>query len=408
MPPSGKAKYNAIYVVVDKYSKYAWFIPCHTSYTAKDIALLYYRHVYTIAGIPRAIISDRDTRFDNKFWSELWKLLGTDLRMSTAYHPQTDGQTERVNKVLIEMLRTMVNSQHSDWSECLIACQVQYNNSKHSSTDLTPYYAVHGQEMNQPVDIMLPATTNNDSVNELINNLHNQLKLAEQRMAKSQAQQSYYANMHRRSVEYQVNDKVFVNTEHINIMNQSNKKLKQLYIGLYEITKKLENDNYIIKLPQYLIKNKVSPRFHVSDLQYYLTNIQYDRDDDIPAEPELLNDGEYGYEVERIVDHKRRYNSTWYKVKWLGWGDECNTWEPAKNLYNAKQLINDYRMNKSPDRSNKYSNKSQTITRNEQLNNALDDIDNVMNEFNNNIKHYNMNKQHERHLQCILFSLGVY
>ena len=68
-----------------------------------------------------------------------------------------------------------------------------------------------------------------------------------------------------------------------------------------------------------------------------------------PAEPELLNDGEYGYEVERIVDHKRRYNSTRYKVKWLGWGDECNTWEPSKHLYNAKQLISDYRMNKSPD-----------------------------------------------------------
>jgi transposase InsO family protein len=132
--PHTKAGNDAIVVVVDKYSKMLHCIPTTTTVTARQLAKLFFNEIVRLHGVPSSIISDRDPRFTSSFWQQLWKQLGTRLAMSTAYHPQTDGQTERANRTIEEMLRAYVNTKQNDWDEYLTAVEIAYNNGKQTST----------------------------------------------------------------------------------------------------------------------------------------------------------------------------------------------------------------------------------------------------------------------------------
>lgn len=119
--------YNAILVIVDKFSKYGHFIPLHDPYTAIQIAKLFLDHIYKLHGLPKAIVSDRDPVFTSNLWQELFRLTNTKLLMSSAYHPQTDGQTERLNQCLEGFLRCTVNSCPRKWSKWLSIAEFWYN-----------------------------------------------------------------------------------------------------------------------------------------------------------------------------------------------------------------------------------------------------------------------------------------
>jgi hypothetical protein len=115
--PVTKQGKDAIVVMVDKFSKMVHYAATATTCTADQLARIFFDTVVKLHGIPKYIISDRDPRFTSKFWTDLWKLCGTQLRMSTAYHPQTDGQTERANRTLEEMLRHYVSDKQDDWEQ---------------------------------------------------------------------------------------------------------------------------------------------------------------------------------------------------------------------------------------------------------------------------------------------------
>ena len=136
--------YDAIFVCVDKLSKMAHFMPTTTHVTAEGTARLFRDHVYKIHGLPKVILSDRDARFTSRFWDALHGLLGTRLAMSTAFHPQTDGQTEWVNRILEDMLRHYVNPVQDDWDEFLALVEFAYNNSWQESVRNTPFVLNYG------------------------------------------------------------------------------------------------------------------------------------------------------------------------------------------------------------------------------------------------------------------------
>ena len=136
---------NWIFVVVDRYSKYATFIPTPKECTAEQAARLFLKHVVKYWGVPKSIISDRDTRFTGKFWTELFKLLGTELKFSTSFHPQTDGQTERANALLELYLRHYVSANQRDWAKLLDVAQFSYNLKKSESTGWSPFEIVMGR-----------------------------------------------------------------------------------------------------------------------------------------------------------------------------------------------------------------------------------------------------------------------
>ena len=140
-------------VFVDRLSKRAHFIPSTTEATAPDIARIFFDNIFKYHGLPKALISDRDPKFTSQFWQALFKLLGTKLSMSTAYHPQTDGQTERMNRTLEEMLRAYTTYHQNKWDEHLSAAEFAYNNSKQASTEMTPFELDIGQHPVTPLEL---------------------------------------------------------------------------------------------------------------------------------------------------------------------------------------------------------------------------------------------------------------
>jgi hypothetical protein len=135
---------DSIFVVVNKFSKMAYFIPCQKKNDDTHIANLFLKEVVRLHGLSRSIVSDRDTKFVGHFWRNLWKRLGVNLSFSSAYHPQTDGQTEVVNKSLGKILRSLVTKQGRQWDQILAQAEFAFNNSVNRSTGKIPFEIVYG------------------------------------------------------------------------------------------------------------------------------------------------------------------------------------------------------------------------------------------------------------------------
>jgi hypothetical protein len=142
--PRTQRVFDSIFVVVDRFSKMAQFIPCQNTSDATHIANLFFKEVIRLHVLPRSIVLDRDTKFIGHFWRTLWKKLGTNLSFSLAYHPQTDGQTEVVNRSLGDLLRSLVTEHHSQWENILPQAEFAYNDSVNRSIGLSPFQIFYG------------------------------------------------------------------------------------------------------------------------------------------------------------------------------------------------------------------------------------------------------------------------
>ena len=135
----GMQKFNNLLVVVDTLTKQVHLVPTTKDVTAEGVAQLYFDNIYKLHGLPKAIISDRDTKFTGAFWRTLQKMVGTDLMMSTSDHPQTDGQTERMNRTILQILRQFVNTNRSDWAQHIATVEFAINSSINQSTGKAPF-----------------------------------------------------------------------------------------------------------------------------------------------------------------------------------------------------------------------------------------------------------------------------
>ena len=140
-----------IWVIVDRLTKSAHFIPMRDTWSKRQLAVAYQAHVLKLHGIPKSIVSDRDSRFISKFWQELQTALGTKLKMSTAFHPATDGQTERTIQTLKDMLRACVLEFGGSWEDRLDLIEFSYNNSYHASIQMAPFEALYGRRCRSPI-----------------------------------------------------------------------------------------------------------------------------------------------------------------------------------------------------------------------------------------------------------------
>jgi hypothetical protein len=149
--PRTSKQHDSIMVVVDKLTKAAHFIPLKTTHRATDVADIFLKEVARLHGIPKTIVSDRDLKFTSNFWKGLYKGFRTNLNCSTAYHPESDGQTERVNRVIEDMLRIYVMDKPSRWEDYLHLVEFIYNNGYHASLKMSPFEALYGRKCNTSV-----------------------------------------------------------------------------------------------------------------------------------------------------------------------------------------------------------------------------------------------------------------
>jgi hypothetical protein len=339
--PKTSDGYDAIMVCIDRLSKMAHFIPGHTTDDAKTVSKLYLEHVFRLHGLPKVIVSDRDSRFTGHFWKNLHQLLGTKLAMSTAYHPQTDGQTERTNRTLEQMLRAFVNYRQDNWKELLPLIEFAYNNSHQATTKRTPFEVNYGFHPHRPGPQLLTACP---ASNEFKLSIDNLLKEAQDQIARGQISQAEYANRSRTSPPFKLHDKVLVIADHIlqdYDKERPTRKLGNKKLGPFEIIRVVSDVAYKLNLPSNL---HINPVFHASQLERYLSNSKDypQRQHSRPVSLEISDKSDSEYEVEKILDKRKRRNRIEYLVNWKNYPDYESTWEPEGHLKNARHKIKLY------------------------------------------------------------------
>jgi hypothetical protein len=239
--PKTKKNFDSLFVVVDRFTKRAHFIPHYVTDTAADIAFLFFKHVVSLHGLPLDVVSDRDSRFMSSFWSALLKLLNVSRDASSSMHPQTDGQTERINRILEETLRHYVNFRRDDWDSLLPCAEFAYNSSKHSSISMSPFECDIG---------FLPSTfwswtdrksVRNESALLLVDKLKQVGEFVKSSLKESNARMKYYSDKKRVNVEFELYDLVLVDRTRFSI--DAFKEFKQTkflpkYVGPFKIIKK--------------------------------------------------------------------------------------------------------------------------------------------------------------------------
>ena len=341
--PRTKQGHDAIVVFVEKFIKLAHYIPTTTDITAPRLATLFIDNIVRLHGLPSNIISDRDPRFTSLFWKSLWKQLGTQLSMSTAFHPQSDGQTERQNRTLEQSLRAYTDYKQDDWDEHLSLIELAHNNSIQASTGYTPMFLNTGQHPRMPIHNALGKDTLiNDTATTLIENLYDTLEQAHRNIKMAQSNQAKYANEHRREFEqWKVGQQVMLSTTNLKHAGRA-PKLCGNWIGPLTIKRVLSKVTYELELPPNM---KIHPVFHVSHLKLANDSSSFPSrpivDDRPPAE--LLDDTkEEVYEVENIVNKRIARGKTMYLVKWKGYPEWENTWEPESAFKYHRDAINEY------------------------------------------------------------------
>jgi hypothetical protein len=143
-----------VFVVVDRFSKMTLFIPCNKTHDAYRIVTIFLREVVRLHGLSKTIVSDKDVKFVSYFWKTLWALLGTKFKFSSAYHPQTDGQTKVVNRSLEDLLRCLVGEHIASWDLCLCIAEFAFNSSVNRTTGLSPFHVVIGYNPRKPIELI--------------------------------------------------------------------------------------------------------------------------------------------------------------------------------------------------------------------------------------------------------------
>ncbi|KAJ9543976.1 hypothetical protein OSB04_023683 [Centaurea solstitialis] len=270
LPRTAKG-HDTIWVIVDRLTKSAHFLPIREDYKMDKLARIYIKEVVTRHGVPISIISDRDSRFTSRFWQSLQKSLGSQLDWSTAYHPQTDGQSERTIQTLEDMLRACVIDFGGNWDDHLPLVEFSYNNSYHTSIQCTPYEALYGRKCRSPLS-WVEVGDSQLTGPELIQETTDKIGLIRDRLKAARDRQKSYADNRRKPLEFQVGDRVLLKVSPWKGLVRFGKrgKLSPRYVGPFEIIERVGPVAYKLRLPEEM--NEIHNTFHVSNLKKCITD----------------------------------------------------------------------------------------------------------------------------------------
>jgi hypothetical protein len=336
LPPSGRRgqAYDAILVVVDRYTKMALYLPCRKSIDSAGLADLFIDKVIAKHGVPLSLVSDRGTVFTAHFWSSICHHAKIKRRLSTAFHPQTDGQTERQNQTLEQYLRSYVNYRQDDWAHWLPVAEFAYNNSVHSATGFSPYYALTGRHARLDVDYS-ELDRDVPAARERIESLAEIRETLEKRLEDARATQRRFALRKTKPKTYAPNDLVWLAGKHIHSIRPS-KKLDYKYHGPFRVVEAVGPQAYRLDIAGHL--SGIHPVFHVSLLE----PVNRRGDEAVPTLHVGLVDDEEEHEIKAIVDSKVSNRTLYYLVEWMGHSAEYNEWYPVHKLPHATDAIADF------------------------------------------------------------------
>jgi len=339
--PKTNSGYDAIVVFVDRLTKMVHFVPTHTSATAQQTARLFLQSIFRQHGMPRSLISDRDSKFTSDFWQSFFTTLGTTLNLSTSYHPQSDGQTERMNRTLEQVLRHFVNIHHNDWDDFLPLAEFAMNNSTSATTTYTPFYLNSGQTPHTPLTLVAPLPPDHEltpAAEALHERWRDALEHAQVSMRLAQESQARHADTRRTPAPvFQPGDKVLLSSAHIDLRNMPSAKFKPRFIGPFKVDRQISQSAYRLKLPRDL---KIHPVFHVSLLKPYVTD-PINPPPPLPLEPEPESDD---WEVEQILDKRITRSKPFYLCRFKGHTAEEDDWLSPSDLTACNDLVNAFEL----------------------------------------------------------------
>ncbi|KAL6538163.1 hypothetical protein OROGR_012151 [Orobanche gracilis] len=325
--PNTLRGHDSIWVIVDRLTKSAHFIPINITYPISKLAEIYTTVIVKLRGVPLCIVSDRDPRFTPDFWKSLQEALGSKLRLSSMYHPQTDGQTERTIQSLEDLLRACVLEQGGSWDTYLPLIEFTYNNSYHSSIGMAPFEALYGRRCRTPLcwhesgeRVVLGP--------EIVRETTEKVKLVREKMKAAQSRQKSYHDKRRKDLEFQAGDHVFLRVTPVTGVGRAlkSKKLTPHFIGPYQISDRVGKVAYRVALPPNLAN--LHDVFHVSQLRKYIPDPSHViQMDDVQVRDNLTVEMMPVHIADRELKNLRGREIALVKVVWLEVAGESMTWE---------------------------------------------------------------------------------
>ncbi|GKC06066.1 RNA-directed DNA polymerase [Tanacetum coccineum] len=288
LPRTQRAK-DSVMVVVDRFSKMAHFVPCSKTFDASQVARLYFAEIVKLHGVPKTLTSDRDVKFVSHFWRTLWTRLGSKLQFSSSHHPQTDGQTEVVNRSLGNLLRSLIGDNAKQWDLILLQAEAEfaYNRSVNRTTGKSPFEVVYGRNPITPLDLVPVPEVGQFSEegadqSEQIKELH---RSVQEQIIRHNKQYKEHADKRRKQVLYREGDLVWIHLRKERFSARRFGKLKLRGDDTFRVLKKINDNAYKIELPGHY---NVSATFNVADFSPY----KGDNDDEPDSGSSLFQEGE--------------------------------------------------------------------------------------------------------------------
>ncbi|KAJ1595875.1 hypothetical protein NDA14_005688 [Ustilago hordei] len=338
LPPSKKydsKTYDSILVIVDRLTKFAILAPTRKTVMAKQTAVLLYGHMVRLFGYPDHMVLDRGRQFISGAWKAFAEQMSVKHSLSTAYHPQTDGQTERVNQVIEQYIRMYCNYEQDDWADLLDTAAFVYNNTVHNSIGVSPFFACYGWNPKAHPDIPQQLGVNDPGRFKYLMDGKERCKYLQEQIREAQRRSVDQYNRKHKDIEFKVGDMVYINRRNWKTRRPT-PKLDTQFAGPYPVQERVGHQAYQITLPANL---RVHDVFHVSMLEPARTSSlpQHTEQPTIPSLP----DEDLDFEVEALIDKHSHNGTTEYKVLWRGYSEEAASWEPVENL-NCPDLIQEY------------------------------------------------------------------
>jgi hypothetical protein len=335
LPPSGKEGLDCVVVFTDRFTKQAYFCPAKfKGLTARVAADLYVQHVFRAQGVPKVLLSDRDSKFTSLFWERLFELLGTKLLFSASYHHQSNGQVERLNQTLTNFLRAYCSQRESDWHRHVAVFEFAYNSSKHSTTGFEPFRLVYGEVPPAPVSLVNVAKARSKDATDLAGILVNV------RVAASDALQEAarrFRELHenaRRGHSYKIGDRVLLSTKHLSLRGEA-RKTSPKFVGPFKVVGVQGINN--VELECHDRFRFIDPVVNVERVRPYR-----ERADSAPTQAlamegpgPIMDDPRGGswWEVEDVVSHHgRRGKGRRYLVRYLGFPASFDEWKSTADV----------------------------------------------------------------------------